>query len=115
MSWATLVRTEVPVDAVEGVAEVGGSGSAAGPVVSVLVADDLVAASAGGAGGPRLGERVPIRDVGRDTSGATGRPGTGLWSPVPSSGGVGGSTPAAGQAGRATVMAELFKDVIRGA
>jgi len=52
---------------------------------------------------------------GRDASRATGRPGTGPWSSVPPSGGVGGSTPAAGQAGRATVMAELFRDVIRGA
>jgi uncharacterized spore protein YtfJ len=35
-------------------------------------------------------------------------------SPVPPAGAVGGSTPAAGQAGRATVMAELFKDVNTG-
>ena len=33
---------------------------------------------------------------------------------VSTSGGVGDSTPAAGQASRATVMAELFKDVNAG-
>jgi len=36
---------------------------AAGPVVAVLVVDDLVTPAGSGPGGPGLGEDVPVRDV----------------------------------------------------